>query len=44
MRGIYYRCIIDGLKVVGNEKGGVLEAGYCSKMLSDRGDRCLFTF
>jgi hypothetical protein len=32
------------LKVVGNEKGGGREPGYCSKMISDRGDRCLFTF
>jgi hypothetical protein len=23
---------------------GAQEAGYCSKMVSDRGDRCLFAF
>jgi hypothetical protein len=33
------------LKVVYNEKcGGDGEAGKCSKMVSDRGDRCLFVF
>ncbi len=32
------------LKVVGNEKEGGREAGYSLKMVSDRGDRCLFTF
>jgi hypothetical protein len=26
------------------KKEGGQEAGYCSKMVSDRGDRCLFTF
>jgi hypothetical protein len=31
------------LKVVGNEKGEGRENGYCSKMVSDHGDRCLFT-
>ncbi len=36
------RCTIL-LKVVGNEKGGGREAGYCSKVVSDHGDRCLFT-
>ncbi len=30
------------LKVVGNEKWGGLEAGYCMKMVLDRVDRCLF--
>jgi hypothetical protein len=32
------------LKVVGNEKEGGREAGYCLKMVSDHGDQCLFTF
>ncbi len=32
------------LKVVGNEKGEGWEAGYCSKTVSDSGDRCLFAF
>jgi hypothetical protein len=26
------------------KKEGDWEAGYCSKMVPDRGDRCLFTF
>jgi hypothetical protein len=26
------------------KREGGWEAGYCSKMFSDRGDRCLFTF
>jgi hypothetical protein len=26
------------------KREGDQEAGYCLKMLSDRGDRCLFTF
>jgi hypothetical protein len=39
-----FRCAFYLLKVVGNEKEGGREAGYCLKMVSDRGDRCLFTF
>ncbi len=29
---------------MGNEKEGGREAGCCLKMVSDRGDQCLFTF
>jgi hypothetical protein len=36
--------ILQILKVVGNEKGVGSEAGYCSKTVSDCGDRCLLLF
>jgi hypothetical protein len=32
------------LKVVGNEKGGGREAGYCLTMVLERSDLCLFSF
>ncbi len=35
---------VQSLKVVGNKNGGGGEAGYCSKMVSNHGDRCLFNF
>jgi hypothetical protein len=38
-----YKKFFD-LKLVGNERKGGREAGKCSKMVSDRGSRCLSFF